>query len=257
MPEPRSFRTQGIILNRRDMGEADRLIVLFTPERGKIEALAKGARKPLGKKTGHLELFSLTDVLISKGRSFDILVQAEMIEPYLLIREDLSRGAYANYVVEALDKLTVTGQEDVQRLFALLHVSLKRLADPESDPRIVLRFFEIRLLDLAGFRPQLQNCVVTEEILLPISQYFSYAEGGVVSPEGARYTSGLVDLPLNTFKVLRHFQRSKYETLRKLQLDEATHRDLERIMLGYISYLLERQLQSIDFIRRIRRLEQG
>ena len=81
---PRSFRTPALILKRRNFGESDRQVTLLTPHFGKFDAIAKGARKPASKKTGHVELFMKTDVLIAKGRSLDLITQAEMIEPYLL-----------------------------------------------------------------------------------------------------------------------------------------------------------------------------
>ena len=93
MPKPRQFRTQAIILSRRDFGESDRLLTLFTPARGKLRVIAKGARKPTAKLSGHVELFARSDCLIHRGRSLDILTQAELIEPYLGLREDLGRGA--------------------------------------------------------------------------------------------------------------------------------------------------------------------
>ena len=121
---PRSFRTPALILKRRNFGEADRQLTLLTPRYGKFDALAKGARKPASKKTGHVELFMKSDVLIGKGRTLDIITQAEMIEPYLAIREDLERGAYASYATELLDRFTFDSDDTgTSRLFDLLDTS--------------------------------------------------------------------------------------------------------------------------------------
>ncbi|MCY3864171.1 MAG: DNA repair protein RecO, partial [Chloroflexi bacterium] len=144
---PRQFRTQAIILSRRDFGEADRLLTLFTPARGKIRAIAKGARKPSAKVSGHVELFARSDCLIHLGRNLDILTQAELIEPYLGLREDLARGAYANYVAELLDRFTADEEEASAELFTLLHQTLERIA-AAADPRLAARYFELQLLDL-------------------------------------------------------------------------------------------------------------
>jgi DNA repair protein RecO (recombination protein O) len=72
----RSFRTDAIILKRRDFGEADRLLTILTPRYGKLDVIAKGARKPTSSKTGHVELFTRADMLIHKGRDLDLAVQA-------------------------------------------------------------------------------------------------------------------------------------------------------------------------------------
>lgn len=254
MPRPRSFRTPAIILKRRDMGEADRLVTLFTPFHGKVEAIAKGARKPDSTKTGHVELYTRADVLIAKGREIDILTQAEMIEPFLPLREDLTRAAYASYVVELLDRFTYGGDSDMTALFTLLDVTLRRLCG-DDNIRLVIRFYELQLLEETGFRPELQECVVTHEPLLPVDQFFSYHDGGVVSPEGAHHGSGLIPLPMNTLKLLRHIQRSPYKQVAKLNIPEAVHQDAERLMQGYIRFIMERQPQSLDFIRRVRKMD--
>ena len=255
MPKPaRQFRTEAIVLSRRDFGESDRLLKLFTPDYGKISAVAKGARKPKSKVGGHIELFARSDVLIHKGRSLDILVQAELVEPYLGLREDLRRAAYANYAAELLDRFTADEDVAQAELFALLHQSLRRIAEA-ADPRLAARFYELHLLDLAGFRPELMECVATRQPLRPEAQFFSNGEGGVVSQSAAaQIGSPLVSLDFDTLKLLRHLLRNgqNYERVQSLRITPQQHTHAERIMLGYISHLLESKLQSIDFIRRLR-----
>ena len=247
----RAFRTEAVILKRRDFGEADRLLTVLTPAHGKLDVIAKGARKPTASKTGHVELFTRVDMLIHRGRTFDIATQAVLIEPYLALREDLNRGAYANYTAELLDRFTMLGEDDYEALFSLIDTTFQYLCDTD-DPRLAARYYEIRLLDIVGFRPELTRCVITGEEIQPEDQFISYAEGGIVSPSAARNTVGLVPITLPTLKLLRYMQRSRYEQVRHLSLSEAVHMEAERLLLGYITAILERHLQSVDFIRRIR-----
>lgn len=256
MPKPpRQFRTQAIILSRRDFGESDRLLTLFTPARGKLRVIAKGARKPTAKLSGHVELFARSDCLIHKGRNLDILTQAELVEPYLGLREDLGRGAYANYVAELLERLTADEEDAGGDIFALLDETLARIA-VSADPWLAARFFELRLLDLAGFKPELQECVVSRAALEPERQYFSFEEGGVVSRGSApRINSPLVEIDFDSLKLLRHLQRSAdaWQQVASLRLTAEQRVRAERIMLAYIAHLLERKLESVEFIRRLRR----
>lgn len=241
-------------MKRRDLGEADRVLTVLTPDHGKLDVVAKGARKPASRKTGHVELFMRSEMLIAKGRSLDILVQAEMLDSYLPIRENLVRGAYANYIVELLDRFTYEdGDDNTSGLYILLHETLYRLME-DADVRRVVRFYEFKLLDIVGFRPELLECVITHEMLLPVDQFFSFVDGGVVSPEGAQYSAGMVGLPVATLKVMRHMQRSTYKQVSRLNITDEQHDDLERVMLGYVRSILENRLQSVDFIRRIRNL---
>ena len=92
----RSFRTPAVILRRQDFGEADRLLVVLTPEHGKLRAIAKGARKPQSRKAGHIELFMRTKMLFARGRALDLVTQAELIDAYRPLREELVRVTYAS-----------------------------------------------------------------------------------------------------------------------------------------------------------------
>jgi DNA repair protein RecO (recombination protein O) len=247
----RAFRTQAIILKRRDFGEADRLLTVFTPERGKLDVIAKGARKPTSHKTGHVELFTRADMLVHKGRELDIVAQAEMLAPYLALREDLARGAYASYAAELVDRFAAQGDEDYQSVFALLDSTLDRLCS-DSEPRLVMRYFEVHLLDLVGFRPELTECVVSRDDIQAEDQFFSYGLGGIVTPGYAHEGVATVPISMMALKLLRHIQRSPYSQVKALQIPAPVHHEVERIVLGYITYLLERRLQSVDFIRRVR-----
>lgn len=248
----RSFRTPALILKRRDFGEADRILTILTPERGKLDVIAKGARKPTSQRAGHVELYTRADMLIHSGRDLGIVAQAEMVEPFLALREDLTRGAYASYAVELLDRFTGEADAGYVELFTLLDDTLGRLCS-DSDPRLAVRYYEVRLLDLVGFRPELQQCVISREPIQAEDQFFSYLLGGVVRPGWAHEGVGLTRISLPTLKLLRHMQRSAYSQVRSLQIAPGLHDDAERVLLGYITAILERKLQSVDFIRRVRR----
>jgi DNA repair protein RecO (recombination protein O) len=249
----RSFRTDALILKRRAFGEADRLLTVLTPTHGKRQVIAKGARKPTSKKTGHVELFSRVDMLISLGRTFDIVAQAELRDAYLPLREDLTRGAYASYIAELTDRFTLDEDTEQNAVFDLLADSFTHLCE-DDDSRLAVRYFEMHLLDHAGFRPELNHCVFTFEAVEPRDQFFSFSEGGVVSPNAAQYASAISPISLDALKLLRHMQRSPYSHVRTLTLADELHLEIEKIMLNTLTYLLESKLQSVDFIRRIRRL---
>lgn len=249
--QERSFRTPALILKRQNFGEADRLLTVMTPDHGKFNVIAKGARKPNSTKTGHVELFTRVDMLVSRGRELDIATQVEMTEPYLPLREDLQRGAYASYAAELMDRFTFDEDPDISDLYTLLDHVLGWLCD-DPDPRRVVRYYELLLLDAIGFRPELQECVMTHEAIKPEDQYFSYAEGGVVSPQAMHLSASTTAVSMLVLKLLRYMQRSPYPHIKSLTISPQLHTEVERLMLGYMTYLLERRLQSVDFIRRIR-----
>ena len=252
MKPERTFRTEAIILNRQDFGEADRLLTLFTPRHGKLRAIAKGARKPTTRKSGHVALFARTDMLLHRGRDLMIISQAEMVEGYQPLREDLNRTAYTNYIVELLDRFT-TDEDGAESavLFALLDATLRQLC-ADADLRLVARYYEMRLLDLVGFRPELTHCVLNGEPITAQDQYFSAGQGGVVCPDCGEAAGNLPTIGMKTLHVLRVLQREPWRRIAALDLPGPVHAEMERVMLGYLVHLLEKRLQSVAFIRRLR-----
>ncbi len=252
-PRDRSLRTPALILKRRDFGEADRLLTILTPQHGKLDVIAKGARKLNSTKTGHVELYTRADMLVHRGRELSICVQAEMTAPFLPLREDLTRGAYAGYCVELIDRLIAEGDGETAQAFTLLNDTFLRLC-LEADLRLVVRFYELRLLDLVGYRPELTECIAAHEPLLPEDQFFSRAQGGVVCPRHASQAGALTPISVDTLKLLRHLQRSAWRQVEKLKVSPPVHAEAERILLSYVTFLIERRLQSVDFIQRVRDL---
>ena len=240
----RSYRTEGIILRRIDFGEADRLLTLFTREYGKLRAVAKGARKPQSRKTGHVDLFMRTRFQMARGRDLDIITQAEMVESYAPLRGNLVRTTYAAYAVELLDRFTAEEDQNLN-LYNLLSGALDWLA-VHRDLRLVARFYELRLLSFVGFQPQLFRCQGSGEEIREENQYFSAELGGLLNP-------GALEISAVAVKVLRYLQTRSWDAVRVLQLRPALQRELEGIMFHYLTYLLERNLSSVDFLYRLRR----
>ncbi len=247
----RVYQTEVIVLRRTDFGEADRLLTVFTPERGKLRLIAKGARKPISRKSGHVELFSHSQFLVAMGRELDIITQAETLEPFLPLRIDLLRTTYAYYVAEMADAFTAERDEN-RPLFDLLRDALGWVCTAEDLP-LVARYYELHLLGLVGYQPQLFVCGGCKKQLEPEVNYLSAADGGVFCRKCGTDRVGTIELSVNALKVLRFLQTRDWETCRFLRLSSASHAEIERAMNAYITYHLERQLKSVDFIQRLRR----
>ncbi|MCW5874656.1 MAG: DNA repair protein RecO [Anaerolineales bacterium] len=252
--EARTQRVEGIVLKHADFGEADRLVTLFTLQEGKLRAIAKGARKPGSRKGGHLEPFTRVSLLLGKGREIPMVEQAEALELNTALSNNLEALGYAAYVAELVDKFN--GDHDENRgVYRLTRDTLPRLAAGE-DLQLTVRFFEVKLLEHMGFRPQLHHCVHCGKEIQPEDQYFSFELGGVLCPScrrGHQAASRPLPISLGALKVLRHLQRSTYAQVRGLNLSAPVQRELERLMNTYVSYLAERNLNTPRFLERVRR----
>lgn len=226
------------------------MVWLYTLEMGKIRALAKGVRKIRSRKAGHLEPFTRASLQLAKGREILLVTQAETLDAFLPLREDLAGITYASYIVELLDRFTFEEGEN-QPLYRLLVETLKRLCK-ETDKELVTRYYELRLLDLIGFRPQLFECLKCGNQIYPEDQYFSAREGGVLCPKCGSAETGVQPISMNALKYLRHFQRSSFREAKLARISQDIYQEMENILQHYFTYLLERGLNTPAFLRRLR-----
>lgn len=251
MTRERVYRAEAVILKRSDIGEADRLLTIYTPGHGKLRVTAKGARKPQSRKSGHVELFTHTQLLIARGRSLDLITQAQTIEPFLGLRDDLERTAHAFYVAELVDQFAEESLANPP-MFDLLLDALRWLGE-SSDLWLTVRYVELQLLAMFGYQPQLHYCVVGDEVIEAQDNYFDASRGGVLCPRHGESEKTARPLPLATLKVLRYLQASPYDEVMRLKLSQPTRLDAEAVLQRYITHTLERRLKSTEFVRMLSR----
>lgn len=249
MPRERTYRTRAIVLKHRDQGEADRVITLLTPGQGKCTLIARGVRKPASRKAGHLEPFTHVALLAAKARGWDIITQAESIDTFPGLRADIDRMAFAYYFAELVDAFTQ--EEDSQsQVYDLLLQALGYLEEGEN-LEIAARWFELRLLQISGYQPQLFHCLECGDPLQPVTNYLSLERGGMLCPRHGEGVAGAEPLAVGVLKILRYVQSQPYAALTQLTLSPARSRQVESALAAYIRYVLERKLKSPQFIHQL------
>jgi DNA repair protein RecO (recombination protein O) len=249
-PSEHVYRTEAVVLRRHDLGEADRILTLYARGYGKIRAVAKGVRKPASRKAGHVELFMRVDLLLSEGRTLDVITQAQTLDPFISLRDNLEHTVYASHFVELLDAFTEEADEN-DRLYHLLVSGLTWLCQT-SDLQRTARYYELRLLDVVGYRPQLFECVICGEKIQAQDQFYSPQVGGVICPSCGPGHFHTRPLTLNLLKVLRYLQTHSFETVEQLNLSSAVCLEAERLLHDTLTYHLERRLKSAAFLQRLR-----
>ena len=251
--EARSFHAQAIVLRHMEFGEADRIMTLFTLERGKIKAIAKGVRKIKSRKAGHLEPFTLVNLYLAQGRDLAIITQAETQNAFIKIKEDLTLTGYAAYMVELLERFTYEEGEN-RALFKLIIDSLMRLEQAQN-PANAVHYYEVRLMDLLGYRPDLINCASCSKLIQPEDQYFSAQAGGALCPDCGRQAPNAWPVSMPALKYFRHFQRSKYAQVKDLQVPPEAEAELKLLIERYLTFLLEHKLNTPQFMRDVARTD--
>lgn len=248
--EVRSLRVEGVVLRHSDWGEADRLLLVYTRERGKLRALAKGVRKLRSRKAGHLEPFTRVALMLARGRDMWIVTQAETVEAYLPLRDNLLKLGQAATVLELVDRFGYEEGED-PGLYQLLTATLRRICE-EEDAFLALRYFDLRVLDLFGFRPQLFQCARCGAEIKAEDQFFSALQGGVLCPRCGTQDPTARPASVEALRFFRHIQRSNYTESKRANIPAPIRSEMEQLLQYYFTYHLERKLNSPDFLRRIR-----
>ena len=246
MTKPRNYQTEAIIIKKTKLGEADRILTLYTPHLGKIQAVAKGVRRPRSKMSGHLELLTYSQVSLAQGRNIDTVTGTQTINGFLPLKSDLELTARALYVTELINQFTADHIENYP-LFQLLRETMEHLCQTNNKD-FILPYFELHLLNKVGYRPQLRHCVSCHQPLEPTTNSFSPSAGGMLCPDCSRSQPFTYSIPVNTLKVLRFLQDSDFATASKLKLDTELSRQLATVMRGYIRYLLEREVKSTAWL---------
>lgn len=208
----RSYKSDALVLYSRNLGEADRLITLLTWERGKLTAVARGARKIKSKLAAGVDLFTHGHYQFHRGRSLDLITGQQVWEHFTAFRDDAGLYPYALFLSEITGRL-ISGEEPSPPSCDLLLEGWRLLSDKSlPDPALLCRAFELKMMDLAGFCPYLQGCL---QCGAPEALSFSARRGGLfcercVESDAFRLSAGtvalarrLLEAPLDQVKLLR------------------------------------------------------
>lgn len=263
MAQPRSYSAEAIVLKHSDLGEADRIVTLFTPYKGKVRAVAKGTRRPISKKAGHLELLCYSRLQIAQGRNLDIVTQAQSIESFVQLRNQLWHMTCGFYLAELVDRFI---EDDAQHtdVYNLLLQALRILESHAREAQqkktqgiadrnlsydrtqVLLCYFEIYLLSFIGYEPVLRTCAHCKAELQPRENGFNPSLGGALCPDCSHLWSQ--SLSMNALKILRLLQRTDWSLVPHFRFDGSLRAEVETATHSLLRFHLERDLKSWSFL---------
>lgn len=243
------YITEALVLSVRDMGEADRLAVLFSRTLGKLAAAAYGARRPRSRLAGTVQSFAHVDVSLLPGRTLESIGQCEVRRSFRELREDMNLMTYASFLTELTGELWPERSPEPSA-FDVLYGALSLMS--QRNPRLVCLAGAWQLLALAGFHPEYERCVNCGQVLA-LPAYFDACAGGGVCPvcehEGMLplddAVCGFVDRLLNiNWNQPQHFKVSGASLLQA-----------EKMLIEFIAHRIERPLKSVRFIQMMKGIE--
>ncbi len=242
------YRTEGIILRSRTLGEADKILTIFTKEKGKIETVARGARRPRNRLVGASQQFSYIKMLVFGGKGLDQLSQAEILRSFVTLRDDLIKMAYASWWSEILDVFLPLGEVNSE-LFLFTLAGLLVLEKVE-EPAILSRAFELRLLKYLGYEPALDRCVRCNESANILPAGFSLDEGGILCQKcWQQKPLKLLSLSNSTLEVLNKLTQVDLRIVSKWNIDKQLQTEIDRILISFIQFRAEKPLKSLSFLQ--------
>ena len=258
-----AYTTEAVVLRRLQYGETDNILTLYSPDKGRFSAIAKGARKAISRLSGATEVLTHTRFGLASGKSLEIVTQAEVQESFSALRLDLPRLAHGLYLADLVDH-SVEDHAPNPLLFGMLLAGLRQTATL-APPEMAARWLEVQLLRDLGYAPQVMQCAVCHA---PVPGEFARDEifalsvqlGGVLCPRHARPEanadhSGLGTGALRLLQTLDALGPAGADALPSLPA--AGPKSLDQVRLALRRSLrahLERDLKSLEFLDSLRQV---
>lgn len=222
------YRTQGFILKKTDLREADQVFSIYTKDFGKLAISGKAIRKIKSKLRSGAELFYLSETEFIQGKNHKTLTDAIVINKFENIRKDLDKLETVQRIAETLDEL-VRGEEKDDKIWDLLNQVFGKL---EIGNLIIYHYFLWNLLSVLGYQMDFYNCAFCQKKLAPQKLYFNLEEGiicGSCLGEGEEISPEII-------KILRLFLKKDWQTLSRLKIRDSHKKELELISEKYLSH---------------------
>lgn len=242
------YRDHAVVLRTQKLGEADRIITLFTKEHGRIKAVAKGVRRTKSRFGARLEPASCVDLQLYTGRTFDTITQVVSIENYGdVLSSDYQSWTVASAILEAAERFTQAEHEPALQQYLLVTGSLKALAEKRYDPSLILDAYLLRSLSVAGYAPSLSVCSRCDAP--GPHKYFSLQGGGSVCAS-CKPSACATPTPA-TLELMANLLTGDWQMA---SASESANRSAASgLIAAYLQWHLERGLRSLPLVERVSR----
>lgn len=242
-------KTEAIVIKSIDYGEAHKIVTLYTKDYGKLSVMARGAKRPKSRLSAVTQLFTYGLFLFFRQakKSVGTLTQGERLQSFNQVRQDLIKMAYAAYFAELVDKLTDDDEKDPY-LFQLLLVAFTQL-DEGQDPELLARLFELKMLIIGGYKPEVDRCVICAQTEGPF--LFSITEGGFLCQRCRGHDPQALQVGLNTLKVIRFLYRLHPNRLGHVELKPSTREELKKVLWLFMDEHTPLRLKSRSFLEQM------
>jgi len=248
------LKTEAVVLRMQEYGESSKILTLYTRDYGRLKVLAKGARRLKSRFGGVLDLINYITIVFyqKETRDLQLLSQADLVRPFLHLREDLHRLALASALVELIDR-TESGQMPNPRLFKLLVGCLIGI-DESGNAEVYFDYFTLHFLGFAGFRPRLRRCLHCGQKPKGYVVNFQFRRGGYFCENcSSNNQEGGLQVSVATIHSLLALRDAKFTTVGQFSFSQTIQREIEALFLYFLRYHVEgfRNSTSLEFLQRL------
>lgn len=248
------IKVQGVVIKETYTGEADKIITILTKRFGRIQAAAKGARRPQSRLIAGTQLLSFSDFVLFKGNDIYSIRNCELIESFYNIRNSLEKLTYASHIVDIVTEVT---RENLfhANLMQLLLNTLHMLSYSDKSPQLISRIFEIRLMSISGFMPELFECLMCRE---QISEeiFFSPALGGITCRNCSMQDKNTVRISEGTLSALRFITYNDIKKIFSFRVSDKVLQELKIVSQRFLSAHLDKSFSKLKFLETMDIVEQ-
>lgn len=246
-----TFKAKGIVLREVFVGEADKSLTILLKDYGKFNIWAKNSRSPKSNLSCSTSLFSYSEfVIYDNGRSIS-LNQADLIENFFSLTENLDSLAYGTYFLELTDK-SIQEATPLNNIMLLLLKSLLILSKSKTiPPKLVAKIFEIKFLQLNGYMPVIQNCYNCHNEIINLNDNIYFGKNGVICNNCKNYDFGLIKINSSIIYTLNYIFTSNLNNLYTFNLSQEMLEILSNISRNLLNEHIYANIKSKNFIDEI------
>ncbi len=245
------IKAQGIVIKETNVGEADKIITLFTRNKGKIQASARGARRNRSSLIAGTQFLCFSDFVLYKGKTMYRVSQSEVIESFFNIRNSIEKLSYATYFIELVSEV-IDEDHANPKLLKLILNTLHMLSNTQKDARLLKVVYELRLMSIIGFSPNMHGCTQCGNNNNETT-HFNSSIGGLICSECMTDIQSRNNIAISngTLQTMRYILYSDMKKIFSFEASEKVLKELEIVILDFILTHIGKEFKSLKFLDNI------
>lgn len=241
------IKTKGVIIKELNVGEADKILTIFSKNKGKIAGAAKGARRPKSRLIAGAQLFCYSEFVLFKGKDMYSINSCDVIEPFYEIRNDLVKLTYAAHINEIIID-NVQEEQPSSRVLQLFLNSLYMLSKSDKSPEQITRVFEIRLMAILGYAPSVMGCIrCGKEDFKDFA--FSFKHCGFLCKQCISDDRYALSLSEGAARAINYIVYSNIKNIFNFEVSNKILLELGKVSKRYIKDRLDKEYSKLDFLK--------